>query len=46
MVNYNGQTPLFAAVREGNIENVMTLIEDAGSKVDLTGSEASRDVEN
>ena len=39
VLNYSGQTPLFGAVRESNLENVSVLIEEAGAKVDLTGGE-------
>jgi len=39
VINYSGQTPLFSAVREGNIENARVLVEEAGAVVDLTGGE-------
>ena len=39
IVNYNGQTPLFSAVREENFEIVKVLVEEAGAKVDLSNSE-------
>lgn len=39
VLNYTGQTPLFGAVREGNMENIEVLVEEAGAKVDLTGGE-------
>lgn len=39
VLNYNGQTPLFGAVREGNLENIMVLVDEAGAQVDLTGGE-------
>lgn len=38
-MSYNGQTPLFSAVREGNIEVIRTLVDDCGAKVDLTEGE-------
>ncbi len=28
VINYNGQTPLFSAVREGNMENIRILVEE------------------
>ena len=44
VINYNGQTPLFSAVREGNMDLVKVLIDycDA-TQVDLTGSEMVKD---
>ena len=39
VANYNGHTPLYAAVREGNFDNIKVLVEEAGAKVDLTGHE-------
>ena len=36
IMNYNGQTPLFSAVREGNIDIVKHLVDDCGAKVDIT----------
>lgn len=38
VVNFNGQTPLFAAVREGCLETVKILVE-AGAKGDLNSGE-------
>ena len=38
VVNYNGQTPLLASVKEGNFDAAKLLIE-AGAKVDLNGGE-------
>lgn len=37
VANYNGQTPLFVAVREGNLKNIIVLVEEAGAKIDLSG---------
>lgn len=39
ITNYNGQTPLFSAAREGNLEVVKCLVEDCQAKVDLTQGE-------
>ena len=39
ILNYNGQTPLFSAAREGNIEIVKVLVEDCHCKVDMTQGE-------
>jgi len=36
IMNYNGQTPLFSACREGNLEVVKTLVEECGAKLDMT----------
>jgi ankyrin repeat protein len=36
ITNYNGQTPLFSAVREGNINVVKYLVDICYAKVDLT----------
>ena len=36
IMNYNGQTPLFSACREGNLQVVKALVEDCGARVDLT----------
>ena len=38
VLNYNGQTPLFAAVKTGNFAAVRTLVE-MGASVDLTNGE-------
>ena len=39
ITNYNGQTPLFAAAREGNVEMVKCLVDECSAKVDLTQGE-------
>ena len=39
VVNYNGQTPLFSAVREGNMDLARVLIEFGGAEADLNGGE-------
>jgi len=39
VVSYNGQTPLFSAVREGNMELVRVLVEFGGAEADLNGGE-------
>jgi len=44
VVNYNGQTPLFSAVREGNFEAVKVLV-SIGAKVDLNGGELVKEQE-
>ena len=44
VVNYNGQTPLFQAVKNGNFEAVKTLIE-MGAAVDLTQGELVKESE-
>ncbi len=31
LLNYNGQTPLFSAVREGNMDIIRVLVEEAGA---------------
>eukprot|EP00347_Sterkiella_histriomuscorum_P001332 403372439 len=46
VLNYSGQTPLFSAVREGNMENIQILVEEAGAKVDLTGGEVHKDTDD
>lgn len=43
VLNYNGQTPLFSAVREGNMSLVKVLIEFGESEVDLNGGEMVKD---
>lgn len=43
IVNYNGHTPLFSAVREGNEEIIRVLVDEAGAKVDLTNSETNKE---
>ena len=44
VVNYNGQTPLFQAVKNGNFEAVKTLIE-MGAAIDLTQGELVKEAE-
>ena len=39
IMNYNGQTPLFSAAREGNIEVVKALVENCNAKLDMTQGE-------
>ena len=39
IMSYNGQTPLFSAVREGHIAVVKAMVEECGAKVDLTQGE-------
>lgn len=39
IMNYNGQTPLFSAAREGNIEVVKALVENCDAKLDMTQGE-------
>ena len=39
IMNYNGQSPLFSAAREGNIEVVKVLVEHCGARPDLTQGE-------
>lgn len=39
VINYNGQSPLYAAVREANFDNIKVLVEENGAVVDLAGSE-------
>ena len=43
VINYNGQSPLFAAVREGNLELVRLLVEYGGAEADLNGGEMLKD---
>lgn len=43
IMNYNGQTPLFSACREGNFEVVQALIEQCKAEVDLSGGELFKD---
>jgi ankyrin repeat protein len=42
-MNYNGQTPLFSAAREGNIEVVKALVEKCDARLDLTQGELYKD---
>jgi ankyrin repeat protein len=39
IMNYNGQTPLFSAAREGNIEIIKHLVEECTAKIDLSMGE-------
>mmetsp|Transcript_37597 Transcript_37597/g.57604 ORF Transcript_37597/g.57604 Transcript_37597/m.57604 type:complete len:378 (-) Transcript_37597:385-1518(-) len=39
IMNYNGQTPLFSAAREGHFEIIKFMIEECDCRVDLTGGE-------
>jgi len=39
VLNYRGQTPLYSAVREGNMQVVRILVEEAGALVDLNAGE-------
>lgn len=43
VLNYNGQTPLFSAVREGNMEHIRILVEDAEADADMNGGEMIKD---
>lgn len=43
IINYNGQTPLFSAVREGNMELIRVLVEFGGADPDLNGGELLKD---
>ena len=36
IMNYNGQTPLFSACREGHLEVIQYMVDEAKAKVDLT----------
>lgn len=36
IMNYNGQTPLFGACREGNLEMVKALVEHCDARLDLS----------
>ena len=42
-MNYNGQTPLFSACREGNLEVVKALVDECGAKLDMTQGELFRE---
>lgn len=43
VLSYNGQTPLFSAVREGNYELIKVLIEFGGAEPDLNNGEMIKD---
>ncbi len=43
VLNYNGQTPLFSAVREGNMEIIRVLIEEGEADADMNGGEMIKD---
>lgn len=43
VINYNGQTPLFSAVREGNLELIRVLVEFGGAESDLNAGELLKD---
>lgn len=43
VINYNGQSPLFSAVREQNFDNIKVLVEENGAVADLTGGEIQKD---
>ena len=43
VLNYNGQTPLFSAVREGNMELIRILIEEGEADSDMNGGEMIKD---
>ena len=43
VLNYNGQTPLFSAVREGNMELIRILVEEGDADVDMNGGEMIKD---
>lgn len=43
VLNYNGQTPLFSAVREGNMEQMKILVEEAEADADMNGGEMIKD---
>jgi len=43
ITNYNGQSPLFAACREGNLEVVKALVEQCDARLDLTQGELFRE---
>jgi len=42
-LNYNGQTPLFSAVREGNMELIRILVEEGEADADMNGGEMIKD---
>lgn len=43
ILNYNGQSPLFSAAREGNLEMIKYLIEECKAKIDYTEGELYKD---
>jgi ankyrin repeat protein len=43
VLNYNGQTPVFSAVREGNIELLKVLVESGSAEVDKNAGEMVKD---
>lgn len=43
VMSYNGQTPLFSAVREGNMELIRVLVEFGGAEADLNNGEMVKD---
>jgi ankyrin repeat protein len=43
VLNYNGQTPLFSAVREANMEIIRILIEEGEADADMNGGEMIKD---
>lgn len=43
VLNYNGQTPLFSAVREGNMDLIKLLVEEGHAEVDMNGGEMIKD---
>jgi ankyrin repeat protein len=43
VLNYNGQTPLFSAVREGNMELIRILFEEGDADADMNGGEMIKD---
>ena len=43
MLNYKGQSPLFSAVREGNMELIKILVENGLTEADLNGGEMIKD---
>ena len=40
IMNYNGQTPLFSAAREGNIEVVRALVEDCDARLNAIAAKS------
>lgn len=39
ILNYSGQSPLYCAAREGDIDTIKTLVECGKANVDLNGGE-------